>query len=80
MEAKRSLETVENCFPHSQLLAWPEFQGLTPATEGPGLASLESPHGVLGSWGLLLVDSLLISHMQVPQRLRSQLQEISTLA
>lgn len=67
MEAQRSLETVESCSPHSQLLAWPEFQGLTLARWGPGLASLERPHSVLGSWGLSLADSLLISHMHVPQ-------------
>lgn len=80
MEAQRSLETVESCSPHSQLLAWPEFQGLTPARWGPGLASLERPHSVLGSWGLSLADSLLISHMQVPQRLCSQLPEVRALA
>lgn len=34
----------------------------------------------LESWGLSLVDSLLISHMQVPQRLCSQLPEVRTLA
>lgn len=80
MEAQRSLETVESRFPHSQLLTWPEFQGLTLARWGPDLASLKRSHSVLGSWDLSLADSFLISHMQVPQRLCSQLPEIRTLA
>lgn len=53
MEEQRSLETVESRSPYSQLLIWPDFQGLTPTRWGPGLASLERPHSVLGKLGPL---------------------------
>lgn len=80
MEEQRSLETVESRSPYSQLLIWPDFQGLTPTRWGPGLASLERPHSVLGKLGPLTGGFFAHSHMQVPQRLCSQLPEVRTVA
>lgn len=80
MEKQRSLETVESRSPYSQLLIWPDFQGLTPTRWGPGLASLERPHSVLGKLGPLTGGFFAHSHMQVPQRLCSQLPEVRALA